>query len=171
MSRDADGDGEASGLIHRTDLIVALVILAAAAALFYATTRFEEVSPLLSQNLGPELFPQLLLVVIIALSLTIPIEHLFLDGGAARLDKDRKDAVKPLTWLTIGLLVIIVALMEFLGTLLTMAAICVALPMLWEERRVRVIAPFAILFPTAVTLVFSTILKVHFLPGLLAFIL
>ena len=48
-------------LIHRTDLWVALIILAVTLALFYATTQFEEVSVMLSQNLGPELFPQLLL--------------------------------------------------------------------------------------------------------------
>ena len=154
-------------LIHRTDLSVALVILAVAAALFYATTQFEEVSLMLSQNLGPELFPQLLLVVIFALTLSIPIEHLFLEGGAKRLDKDRKDPIKSISWLTIALLVFIVAIMEVLGTVLTMVAICVFLPLLWGERRIRVIAPFAILFPATVTVVFSTLLKVYFLPGLL----
>lgn len=158
-------------LIHRTDLGVALIILAAAAALFYATTQFEEVSPMLSQNLGPELFPQLLLMVIIALTLSIPIEHLFLEGGAERLDKERKDPIQPISWLTIALLVFIVAIMEVLGTVLTMVAICVFLPLLWGERRIRVIAPFAILFPAAVTLVFSSLLKVYFLPGLLEHIL
>jgi putative tricarboxylic transport membrane protein len=171
MSDDASGAAEPRGLIHRADLIVALVLLVAASLLFYATTGFEQVSPLLSQNLGPELFPQLLLVVIIALTLTIPIEHLFLEGGAAKLDKDRQDPVKSLSWMTILLLVLIVAAMEFLGTLLTIVAICVLLPLLWGERRLRVIAPFAILFPAAVTLVFSTLLKVYFLPGLLEYLL
>lgn len=158
-------------LIHRTDSVVALIVLAATLALFYATTQFEAVSPQLAQNIGPELFPQLLLAVIFALTLTIPIEHLFLEGGAARLDRDRTEPIKPISWLTMGLLVLIVALMPVLGTLLTMVAVCVFLPLLWGERRVRVIAPFAILFPGAVTLVFSTLLKVYFIPGLLTYVL
>ena len=169
-TRQADEQGSV-GIIHRTDSFVALILLAVTLALFYITTQFEEVSPMLSQNLGPELFPQLLLVVIFALTLSIPVEHVFLEGGAKRLDKDRKDPIQPISWLTIALLVFIVAIMEVLGTVLTMVAICVFLPLLWGERRIRVIAPFAILFPTAVTLVFSTLLKVYFLPGLLEYIL
>jgi putative tricarboxylic transport membrane protein len=159
------------GLIHRTDLIVALIVLVGTLTLYYFTTQFEEVSPMLSQNIGPELFPQILLIVIFALTLVLPLEHLFLEGGAPRLDKERKTPVNKISWLTIGLMVLIVVLMPILGTLLTIVAICVFLPLLWGERRIRIIAPFAIIFPTIVTLVFSTLLKVHFLPGLLEYIL
>jgi putative tricarboxylic transport membrane protein len=158
-------------LVHRTDSIVALIILTGAFALYYATTQFEEVSVMLSQNIGPELFPQILLIVIFVLTLTLPIEYLFLEGGAPRLDKDRKAPVAGITWKTIGLMIAIGLLMPFLGTLLTIVSICISLPLLWGERRLRVIAPFAIFFPAAVTLVFSKFLKVHFLPGLLEYIL
>lgn len=155
-------------VIHRTDSVICLIILAVSAALFYATTQFESVADVLSQNIGPGLFPQLLLVVIIVLALALPVEHLFLERGAASLDKERSGPIRPLTWITMGFLVLTVALMPFIGTILTMVAICLVLPWLWGERRMRVVVPFALLFPAAVTIVFSTILKVYFEPGLLA---
>ena len=154
-------------LVHRTDLVICVIILAAALVLLHATTQFESVADALSQNIGPGLFPQILLVVIIALTLAIPIEHLFLERGAAQLDGERSDATRPLTWVTMGFLILTVALMPLLGTVLTMFAICLVLPWLWGERRVRVVVPFALLFPAGVMLVFSVILKVHFEPGLL----
>jgi putative tricarboxylic transport membrane protein len=135
--------------------------------LFYATTRFESVIDVLSQNIGPGLFPQILLVLIIVLTLALPVEHLFLERGAAQLDAGRSDPIRPMTWVTMGLLTLAVALMPVLGTVLTMVAVCLAVPWLWGERRVRIVVPFALLFTAAVTLIFSVILKVHFDPGLL----
>jgi len=164
------GEGRQTPLIHRTDLVVCIIILAASLALFYATTRFEKVADLLSENIGPELFPQILLVIIIVLTLALPVEYLFLARGAATIDSGRNDPIRPLTWVTMGLLILLVALMPLLGAVLTMVAVCLCLPWLWGERRVRVVVPFALLFPAAVTLVFSVILKVHFEPGLLGLI-
>jgi putative tricarboxylic transport membrane protein len=154
-------------VIHRTDLVICLIILAVSLALFYATTRFESVIDVLSQNIGPGLFPQILLVLIIVLTLALPVEHLFLERGAAQLDSGRSDPIRPMTWVTMGLLTLAVALMPVLGTVLTMVAVCLAVPWLWGERRVRIVVPFALLFTAAVTLIFSVILKVHFDPGLL----
>jgi putative tricarboxylic transport membrane protein len=154
-------------VVHRIDSVICLIILVVSLALFYATTRFETVIDVLSQNIGPGLFPQILLVVIIVLTLALPVEHLFLERGAEQLDKERSDTIRPLTWATIGLLTLAVALMPLLGTVLTMVAVCLAMPWLWGERRARMVVPFALLFPAAVTIVFSLILKVHFQPGLL----
>lgn len=166
-SKGAVGGRRTTPVIHRTDFVICLIILTTALVLFYATTQFEAVADVLSQNIGPGLFPQILLVVIIALSLALPVEHLFLERGASRLDQDRSEPIRPLTLITMGLLIATVALMPLLGTVLTMVAVCIGLPTLWGERRLRVIVPFALLFPAGVTIVFSVILKVHFEPGLL----
>ena len=40
------------------------------------------------------------------------------------------------------------------------------LPWLWGERRLKLILPFAVLFPITVTLVFNRILGVYFEPGI-----
>lgn len=158
--------GDKTPLFHTPDTVLAAIILAAAAALYYITTTFEDVPALLSQNIGPELFPQLVLIVIILLTLGLPIEHRFVRGGRARLDDGRLESVKAPTWLTAGLMTIIVALMPIVGTLVAMFLACFLMPMLWGNFRFRLIIPFAVIFPIAVKLVFADLLKVHFEPGL-----
>jgi putative tricarboxylic transport membrane protein len=148
--------------------VIAALIVAGAAALLYITTTFETVPDLLSQNIGPEVFPQLVLIAIILLALGLPVEHRYLQGGAARLGKARSERVGRSGWATAALLVVIGALMPLAGTLVTLFLICLALPLLWGERRLRVVVPFAVLFPLAVKLVFETLLEVPFEPGLLA---
>jgi putative tricarboxylic transport membrane protein len=150
---------------------LAVFILAICAALYYATTRFEEVSPLMAQNIPPEFFPRMLIWTIVVLTLVLPIEHRFLEIGRKGLDKDRKVRITPMTFMTAGLLVAVVASTPFVGTLISMVAACVLLPMLWGERRPKVLISFAILFPGAVTLLFSQVLKVHFEPGVLGVVI
>jgi len=49
-----------------------------------------------------------------------------------------------------------------------MVLACLLLPALWGERRATRLIAFALLFPGAVALVFSGLLRVPFEPGLLA---
>jgi len=56
--------------------------------------------------------------------------------------------------------------MPYVGTLLSTIGICFALPLLWGERRWRLIVPFAIIFPLVVAFVFDRILLVQYEPGL-----
>ena len=155
-------------LVHRIDLVVTAVILAAVGGLYYATTRFDAVSPMLAQNIPPEYFPRLLLGTIAVLASLLPFEHLLQRWqGKDRLGFDRQRPIKPMAFATAGLLCIVVAAMEILGTLLTMVVVCALLPPLWGERRLKVIVPFAIIFPGIVAVVFSQFLQVYFEPGVL----
>jgi putative tricarboxylic transport membrane protein len=104
----------------------------------------------------------------VLLALGLPVEHRFLRGGAAKLDDARRGPVGRPSWATAGLLVAIGALMPVAGTLVTLFLICLGLPLLWGERRLRVVIPFALAFPLAVKLVFENLLEVPFEPGLLA---
>jgi putative tricarboxylic transport membrane protein len=177
QSRSDSVDGNKRGgdftspLIHWTDLWLAVFILVCCAALYYATTRFEEVSPLMAQNIPPEFFPRLLIWTIVALTLLLPFEHLFLGLGRGDIDKDRSVRVKPMAILTAILLCGIVASILVIGTMLAMALVCVLLPLLWGERRLKVLVSFAILFPGAVALLFTQVLKVYFEPGMVGLVL
>ena len=168
---DRRGGGFASPLIHWTDFWLAVFILVCCAALYYATTRFEEVSPLMAQNIPPEFFPRLLIWTIVVLTLFVPFEHLFLGAGRGDIDKDRSVRIKPIAVVTAVLLVGVVASTLLVGTLVAMVLICVLLPLLWGERRAKVLIPFAILFPGAVTLLFTQVLKVYFEPGMIGLVL
>lgn len=153
-------------LVHRVDLAVSAIILAVCALLFYVTATFDEVSPLLAQNIPPQFFPRLLLILIAGLALILPFEHLLLARRGRNIDAGRRSRIAPMAYATAGLLVLVVFLMPWLGTYLTMVGVCVLLPLLWGERRLKLLIPFALLFPTAIALLFSQILQVFFAPGI-----
>ena len=153
-------------LIHGTDLWLTLIILTVCGGLYYVTSGFDEVPQILAQNITPEWFPRLLIWIIVILALLLPIEHLFHVRGKKHLDEDRRHHIKPMAVATAGLLTLVVASMQWLGTYLTMIFLCIALPMLWGERRLKVLLPFAIIFPTIVALLFTQVLKVYFEPGI-----
>lgn len=161
----------ASTLVHGPDLVLTAIILAFCGLVYSWTMEFEEVPQLLAQNLPPEWFPQLLLWTIIALTLSLPFEHLFLEAGKKGIDEDRKAKIKPMAIITALLLFGIVVMFETLGTIISMVLVCVLLPLLWGERRLKMIFSFAIIFPSIVAFVFSNLLKVYFEPGILALLL
>lgn len=174
MSKETDGAGGVEGarssadgarLLHPVDTLLAILILGIVAWLYYETTQFEKVSDLFSQNVPPQMFPRILLFMIALLSLAMPFEHLLLKRKGKDIDKDRRDPVKPMAWKTMVALVAIIAVSQWLGTLLTMVAVCLVIPFLWGERRLRVVLPFAVLFPLCVAFLFSVVLGVYFDPG------
>ena len=175
MSNETDGAGTRKGarpagpvarLIHPVDALLAAIILALVGWLYYETTQFEEVSFLFTQNVPPQMFPQILLIIIGALALAMPFEHLLSKRKGKDLDKGRREHVKPLTWFTMVALVAIISASQLLGTLLTMVAVCLVIPLLWGERRLKVVLPFAVIFPVCVALLFSVVLGVFFDPGI-----
>ncbi len=163
-SGSEEGAASPSSLIDGTDLILAIIIIAVCGFLYFVSTRFEEASEQMSQNIPPEWFPQLLLVFIIALTLVIPFEHRF--KGKKVLDKDRQAQVKPISIGSAALLAAIMFLMPWLGTFVTMVCVCILIPLLWGERRLKILIPYAILFPAAVTLLFTKVLGVYFESGI-----
>ncbi len=168
--KDPASDGPAAarqhGLIHPTDLAIMVIVLAICGALYYVTTSFEEVSNMLAQNIPPEFFPRLVLLVIAILALGLPFEHLLHRRRGSNLDSKRSQKLRPLLLLTAFALVLLGFAMPYLGTFLAMMVICLVLPYLWGERRWKLIVPFAVLFPLAVAVVFNRVLKVYFEPGI-----
>ena len=152
-------------LVHPTDLRLTIMILIICGALYYITAGFDEVSELLTQNIPPEWFPRLLIGIIVVLSLTLPFEHRFLKKGTSGIDKDRSEAISPMAFMTSLLLIASVASILLFGTAVAMVVVCFSLPLLWGERRWKVLVPYAILFPLAVGFLFTQLLKVYFEPG------
>lgn len=149
-----------------TDTILAIIILAICGYLYYLTTRFESASEQMSQNIPPEWFPQILLIFIMGLTIVIPFERKF--KGKKELAKERQTKVKPISIITAAMLCLIIFFMPWLGTLATMVFVCFLLPLLWGERRLHLIALFAIVFPGVVTILFTKLLGVYFESGIWA---
>ncbi len=163
----AGGRSAIARLLHPVDSVIAIGIIAFCGWLLYETGQFDEVSFLFSQNIPPELFPRILIVVIILFCLALPFEHILLTRKGKDIDKGRRDKVSGMTWLTMLVLVATVSASPLLGTYLTMVAVCIVLPLLWHERRLHYILAFAAVFPAAVTVLFNLVLGVFFEPGMI----
>jgi putative tricarboxylic transport membrane protein len=166
LERHEGAGGMPAFSVHKVDLVVTGVILTLCAFLFWDTTTFEEVPASLAQNVPPERFPQLLLIVIAALAVFIPFEHVHKRRQGIDLDKERSARIRPITFVTALALFVVVLLMPWLGTLPAMVVACALIPVLWGERRFGLIAIYAIALPLAVTLLFVGALEVNFLPGI-----
>ena len=154
-------------MINRTDLVVSLVLLAACGLLYYVTSTFDEVSPLFAQDMPPERFPRMLLWFIAVLSLVLPFERKLRGEAGKVLDKARKQPARPIVYATVAFLVVAVLSIEIIGTFFVLVAVCLGLPLIWGERRWKILIPFLVLFPTAVMLLFSNVLGVYFATGLI----
>ena len=65
-------------LLNKNDTIIAILLTLIIAFLWFETTKFEKVPALFSNNIPPEMFPQILLIIILGMVLIIPFEHIFL---------------------------------------------------------------------------------------------
>lgn len=140
---------------------VGVVILVCCAIVFALTLTFEEVPAALSHGVPPTQFPRLLVGVIAALTLLIMFE------GRGQPPVERKP-VPRMVYLSALLLVVFVALVGWIGTIAAMILFCIALPLLWGERRYVAMVICAAIFPIAVYYLFSEVMEVRFPAGIFA---
>lgn len=153
-------------LLDLVDAVIAGIIIAGCSFLYYATTTFEETSALLGDNIQPEDFPRIMLVIIGGLALLLPFEHSFSPDGWNRIKEDRGKHIPLVTTLTTVLLVVVVVISPYLGMVLTIFGISALMPLLWGDRRYWLVGIFSILFTVSVTYIFSVLLQVYFEPGI-----
>ena len=153
--------------VHRTDVYVALVVLAICAFLFANTFWFDSVPSSLAQNVQPTTFPRLILITIALIALILPFEYHRKIRHGTDLDSDRREALGWIVPVTGVLLIVLVLALPWLGALPALFLIAAALPLLWGERRWKVLIPYVVLFPLAVMYLFSELLQVNFPDGVL----
>ena len=171
MKNNKHAPSNLGALFNKNDTIIASLMIGIIAFLWVITTGFEKVPDLFSNNIPPEMFPQILLIIILGMVLVIPFEHIFLKKSGKDIDDSRKNPVAKSTIGTMVILSLIVTFSQVLGATLTIIAISIALPIYWGEKRLKVLIPYVIGFPLFVILLFNITLGVHFEPGLLEFIL
>lgn len=136
------------------------VILAFCAYVFYLTTTFDEVPAALGQGVPPEQFPQLLVVVIAVLTLVMMFE-------ASKLPTKHRAPVPAMVYMTAALLTVMVVAIHWIGIVAALIVVCVAMPMLWGDRRFVPISIFAVVFPMLCFFLFSRVLEIRFPKGLI----
>lgn len=154
-------------MIHKTDLGLALILLALCAVLWYATAQFDDVPAVLQQGVLPTDFPRLVIGVIAVLSLLLPFEHIAHARRGSDIDEERSVRIKTISMVTALVLVGLVAIMIPFGMYPTMVLASAVMPLLWGERRLGRLLLYVLLFPLAVMLLFEQGLKVNLPPGVL----
>jgi len=154
-------------LFNITDTIIATLLVAMLVFLWLETEKFEEVSDLFAQNIPPQMFPQILLIIIGLMVCIIPFEHLFLSKSGKDIDADRKKKIKPITYGSMAMLIAIISFSEFLGAHITIFLSCLILTLFWSERNLKLLIPYVVLFPIAIILLFNVALGLYFEPGIL----
>ena len=170
MSTKKNAPSNLGALLNKKDTIIALLMIALIGFLWFETTKFEKVPDLFSNNIPPEMFPQILLIIILGMILIIPFEHIFLKKNGKNIDAGRDKPIEKSTLGTMVILSTIVASSQILGAAITIIAISIALPLYWGEKRLKVLVPYIIGFPLFVIILFNIVLGIHFELGLLELI-
>lgn len=168
--RSAEPGGSALSRLHRPDLSVSAVVLIICGLLFARTFAFDSVPASLAQNVQPTTFPRLVLLVIMAIALILPFEYRQKWHAGIDLDSDRRERIPPIVFLTGAALLVFVGVMPWLGTFAGLLMTAALLPLLWGERRWKILVPYVVIFPTGVMWFFSEVLRVTFLPGIVGHI-
>lgn len=166
-------------LLADRDSLAGLAILGVCAVAWWLTAGFDEVPAILSQNVPPTFFPRLVIATAALLG------GLLLAGGIRRRAVDLADRATaggppasrevpggtalppPVFWATAGLIAAAGVLIPLVGTLLTVGLVAIGLPLLWGERRFRLVAALALSLPGAIYAVFTLALGVRFPVGLI----
>ena len=77
-------------LLNKNDTVIAILLTLIIAFLWFETTKFEKVPALFSNNIPPEMFPQILLIIILGMVLIIPFEHIFLKRNGKNIKPVRR---------------------------------------------------------------------------------
>ena len=156
-----------SGWINKTDVVVAVLILAVCLIAWFHSATWDKPMAAFTFVMPPTLFPHMVLGFIVVLTLLLPLEQRLKGKAGAELDSDRRNPIKPITYITTVVAVSIAASMEWLGTIVTVVLITALLPLLWGERRWKYLIPFVIIFPAVVIVLFKVLFSVNFEPGVI----
>ena len=119
MKNKENASNSLGALLNKSDTIIAIILTLIIAFLWFETTKFEKVPDLFSNNIPPEMFPQILLIIILGMVLIIPFEHIFLKKSGKNIDSSRKNPVEISTIGTMIILTAIIASSQILGAALT----------------------------------------------------
>lgn len=123
---------------------------------FWLSTQFDRVPPILLRGMQPEDFPQIVLLLIMALSVLVmifdrPIPH---------------DPVPLNVWTSLGLFVVF-ALLAQIDLFLGLGVFAGALTWVWGERRLWAVGVVSLVSPALVFLLFDQVFSIRFPRGLL----
>ena len=123
---------------------------------YWLSTQFDRVPPILLRGMQPEDFPQMILLLIMALSVLVmvfdkPIDH---------------DPVGINVWASLGLFVVF-ALLAQIDLFIGLGVFAAALAWSWGERRYWGLGLVGIISPALIFFLFDMVFRIRFPRGLL----
>ena len=164
-------------LLVNRDSLAGLAVVGVCAVAWWLTASFDEVPAILSQNVPPTFFPRLVIGTAALLGALLVAQGIRRRGresaghavaGDPSAPSEKAGGVAPpppVFWATAGLVAAAGVLIPLVGTLLTLGLVAIALPLLWGERRVRLVIALALGLPGAIYVVFTVALGVRFPVG------
>ena len=168
-------------LLADRDSLAGVSILGVCAVAWWLTAGFDEVPAMLSQNVPPTFFPRLVIGTAALLGGLLvagrirrragkavgaaPADDATAADASSARDEAGRAALPPVFWATAAMIAAAGFLVPLVGTLITLGLVAVALPLLWGERRFRLVAALALGLPGAIHVVFTIALGVRFPVG------
>ena len=137
-------------------LLIPAGILVFCVIVFWMTTQFDRVPPILKRGIQPSDFPQLVIGLIALLSLVL----IFIDQDTA------PEKLNPVVWKTLGLLSGFV-LIAHIDLFLALGAFACVLTFVWGERRIFMLLTLGTALPVLVFFLFDLVFEIRFPRGLL----
>jgi hypothetical protein len=119
--------GTISRRVH-SDVVIALAIVAFCAVIYAVTLTFPELPPMLSSGMGPQVFPRLLLGVMVVFAGVLTL----LARGKA---EERREPIPAMVYWTALAMLVFMGILWLTGMAAAMVIGFVGLGALWGERR------------------------------------
>ncbi|MEO1238560.1 MAG: tripartite tricarboxylate transporter TctB family protein [Pseudomonadota bacterium] len=123
---------------------------------YWFSTQFDRVPPILVRGMQPADFPQMVLLLIMALSVLVMIFDRPVDHGPVGAN----------VWTSLGLFVVF-ALLSRIDLFLALGVFAAALAYTWGERRLWGLGLVAVVSPAVIFLLFDTVFRIRFPRGIL----
>ena len=149
-----------SGCAVWTDFLIPAVIFAFCSVVTYVSLTLDEALPIIvGDSMQPRVFPIFLMVVIAILNLGLILQ--LVRNPPRRINREPAT-----TWITVVLMGVFYFLTEFVDIMLALAAVMLAMCMIWGERRWWVATLTALITTGAIFFSFDLLLEVRFPRGL-----
>jgi putative tricarboxylic transport membrane protein len=76
-----------AGFIHKKDLVLAIILVAFGAFMYYEAGKFPEAPAILGDTLNADVFPKMLITILFILVAIIPFEFKITPAKIAKIDK------------------------------------------------------------------------------------
>ena len=80
-----------AGFVHKKDLVLAIILVAFGAFMYYEASKFPEAPAILGDTLNADVYPKMLITIMFLLVAIIPFEFKLTPEKVAKIDKDRDD--------------------------------------------------------------------------------